>query len=447
MSIIKTVVINLDKIINNFSNIFDDIEEINALNSDHCLKIPIYQRPYLWSEKSVKRLFDDIYDSYQKNEDEYRLGTIILHQEKEDNKKNGNNKDNNDNNDNKDDKDDNKCEKYVYNVVDGQQRLITLSLLIYILNDQYKFLFSDEINSISKKSVIDNYNILKDKVKIVNDKEVFLNYILNKCTLGIIVTNEQEEAFQFFDSQNTRGKKLAPHDLLKAYHLREIDNKDIKIKIVKEWENIEENCLKELFSDYLFPIKLWSKGEKERNFTENEVEFYEGISLNKEYNYLKYRKKENLENYSFQINEIIFSGEYFFKYVFHYKMLHEIVRKQLENKNITVLSNEHYINTMFCCALMLFVDRFNEDILNDKEIIKKIYKWSYGLRLSRDRVTRKVRNKYVTGGYDDGLGSGALFKIINEMGKPDEILELEIKIYDRGNTKFNTIRNLEIFKI
>lgn len=30
------------------------------------------------------------------------------------------------------------------------------------------------------------------------------------------------EAFQFFDSQNARGKALYPHDLLKAYHLREM---------------------------------------------------------------------------------------------------------------------------------------------------------------------------------------------------------------------------------
>jgi hypothetical protein len=38
----------------------------------------------------------------------------------------------------------------------------------------------------------------------------------------IINVDKVEEAFQLFDSQNTRGKELDPHDLLKAYHLREM---------------------------------------------------------------------------------------------------------------------------------------------------------------------------------------------------------------------------------
>ena len=37
------------------------------------------------------------------------------------------------------------------------------------------------------------------------------------------------EAFQLFDSQNNRGKSLEPHDLLKAYHLRQQDSEDEKI--------------------------------------------------------------------------------------------------------------------------------------------------------------------------------------------------------------------------
>ena len=34
-----------------------------------------------------------------------------------------------------------------------------------------------------------------------------------------VVLQDISEAFQFFDSQNARGKDLEPHDLLKAYHL------------------------------------------------------------------------------------------------------------------------------------------------------------------------------------------------------------------------------------
>ena len=36
------------------------------------------------------------------------------------------------------------------------------------------------------------------------------------------MTDDVDEAFRVFDSQNYRGKALAPHDLLKAHHLREM---------------------------------------------------------------------------------------------------------------------------------------------------------------------------------------------------------------------------------
>ena len=49
-------------------------------------------------------------------------------------------------------------------------------------------------------------------------------YIENRCELIVVITSDVSEAFQFFDSQNARGKALYPHDLLKAYHLREMND-------------------------------------------------------------------------------------------------------------------------------------------------------------------------------------------------------------------------------
>jgi len=68
------------------------------------LSIPNYQRIYCWEEQHVKCLLDDVFnhlETYKKQEVPYRLGTIILH-----------------NHDGK------------YDIIDGQQRLITLSLLL-----------------------------------------------------------------------------------------------------------------------------------------------------------------------------------------------------------------------------------------------------------------------------------------------------------------------------
>ena len=65
--------------------------------------------------------------------------------------------------------------------------------------------------------------------------------------------NYVSEAFQFFDSQNARGKALYPHDLLKAYHLREMNNVDTTEteKVVKTWEDLDQKELSVLFNEYL----------------------------------------------------------------------------------------------------------------------------------------------------------------------------------------------------
>ncbi|MBR6099012.1 DUF262 domain-containing protein, partial [bacterium] len=68
------------------------------------LVIPEYQRPYKWSTKNIEDLLNDISNSIKETEKysnlKYRIGTIILH------------KDNNEN-----------------RIVDGQQRVISLILL------------------------------------------------------------------------------------------------------------------------------------------------------------------------------------------------------------------------------------------------------------------------------------------------------------------------------
>ena len=79
-----------------------------------------------------------------------------------------------------------------------------------------------------------------------------MTFLLNQCSLVKIVTDDQSEAFQFFDSQNSRGKELAPHDLLKAYHLREMGREDerTKIEVIKQWEDYGENELKDYIQLY-----------------------------------------------------------------------------------------------------------------------------------------------------------------------------------------------------
>jgi uncharacterized protein with ParB-like and HNH nuclease domain len=72
------------------------------------LRIPEYQRPYKWTAKNVNQLLDDIMYAQNNNKEVYRVGTLILHKVVNDT-------------------------ETFYDIVDGQQRTITFSLLLHAL--------------------------------------------------------------------------------------------------------------------------------------------------------------------------------------------------------------------------------------------------------------------------------------------------------------------------
>ena len=183
------------------------------------LTIPEYQRPYKWTARNAIQLLDDILEARNGNKEVYRVGTLILHKTKNDNGQD------------------------VYEIVDGQQRTITFSLLLTALyeleNDQEKrpvidFLHQQVFdNQFSRHNIPNNLNAFRRRTykNTEGDKSVEHNldmkslriFIEQQCELIVVITNDLSEAFQFFDSQNARGKALYPHDLLKAYHLREMN--------------------------------------------------------------------------------------------------------------------------------------------------------------------------------------------------------------------------------
>lgn len=176
------------------------------------LRIPEYQRPYKWTEKNVNNLIDDIISN--KDKSEYRLGTLVFYKNKEKEKENLD-----------------IVEKETLDIVDGQQRIITLMLILYAISEKYEIdkklydakneLWGHKFNNpISQNNIYKNYQLIKQRINDFDKATV--DFLLKKCTFVKIVLNDVSEAFQFFDSQNSRGKELEPHDLLKAYHLREM---------------------------------------------------------------------------------------------------------------------------------------------------------------------------------------------------------------------------------
>lgn len=138
--------------------------------SDFECHIPAYQRPYSWTIGQVSELFDDLYSSFQESSDEYYfLGSIVLIKSKTD---------------------------ADAAVVDGQQRLTTLTILFatlaYTLNKKTETQSDEEAKKYiaeaakeTKEYIIEPGAIiadLKEKPRLIlreRDREFFQKHVQN----------------------------------------------------------------------------------------------------------------------------------------------------------------------------------------------------------------------------------------------------------------------------
>lgn len=406
------------------------------------LVLPSYQRPYSWSVKSANTLFIDTYEAFKDEINEYRLGSVILHKE---------------------------CSEK-YNIVDGQQRLTTLSILLYCLDYCNQSLLKEKYSKLSNDVILTNFGVLSKRVNELNhdEGEKYKNYLLNQCTMVQIVTDSEQEAFQFFDSQNSRGKELAPHDLLKSYHLREMRSEDEnqKVKIISKWENMNQDDLDNLFKSYLYPLIQWYKGKDGLGYNSSKIDYFKGIKGTNIYDYAIYHKASNLyvEQFNangsneliafkqlnqFQLTQPLIAGRRFFNYTIHYGNLLEKIQKQINeiyNKDEIPdkRSGDIYIKQLYECSLLFFADRFGIESLT-KYVIQQLYSWSYSLRLAMNAVYPQTINKYAKGQHERANYGINMFSEISEMSDPEELKLLVLKkpdIVDNNKEKYKAVYKL-----
>lgn len=376
------------------------------------LHIPNYQRPYKWTTQNISTLLGDIEqalkDSTQYKDFKYRIGSVILHRNKD-----------------------------KYDMVDGQQRCISLSLLLYCLSDESNFLLEkNSLSDISQSNVYQNYLYIRNWLSNNNDKKAeLLAALKNTFEFVVLVVNKETEAFQLFDSQNTRGKILNPHDLLKAYHLREMNNFPFEMhNAVTKWEAIKPTEIHELFNNYLFPILKWSRKEKVSAFTAKEINYYKGVPAHSSYTYAeRVAKSMNI----FQITEPFIVGKCFFEMTDYYVKLLNYVRdeayKQIEiDKSKIIDINEDstgfkYARTLFECAVLCYYDKFHNW---NKQAIKNLFSWAFMLRVDLEVLSFSSINVYATSNNTDTRYTNniPIFSIIRNAIDHKEIADLVIKI-------------------
>ena len=165
------------------------------------LNIPSYQRIYCWEEPHVKRLLEDLrehYEQHKKTISSYRLGTVILHYH------NGK-----------------------YDIIDGQQRLVTLALLLFCLGIDSCLMEQKFSSSVAQEHIRYNKYLVNNFVaKHVNNRAEFGNYLCKNVNFSVLSLNNSslDIAFTFFSNENSRGLLLSDYDLLKAHHLRFFHN-------------------------------------------------------------------------------------------------------------------------------------------------------------------------------------------------------------------------------
>jgi uncharacterized protein with ParB-like and HNH nuclease domain len=275
--------------------------------------IDYYQREYKWHEKQIRELVDDLSDKFleeyqpgharAKVDDypHYFLGSIII----------------------------SKKESVGY-VVDGQQRLTSLTLLLVLLRNLQKdrddkvnvdeLIFSEKYAQRSFNlhvdertpamealyegqpfDVTDRPESVQNLVQRYRDLETllpeelrgdalpyFVDWLLENVHLVEITAYSDDDAYTIFETMNDRGLSLSPTDMLKGYLLANIDEakrtaanvlwRDRIRELNDAGKEVESDCFKAwLRSQHATKIRERKKGAKQEDFDRIGTEFHRWV--------------------------------------------------------------------------------------------------------------------------------------------------------------------------
>lgn len=250
------------------------------------LNIPEYQRIYCWREENVVQLLKDC----RSLDSEYRLGSIILQKQ---GKK--------------------------YDIIDGQQRLVTLSIILQALGYMDSPLLRQKFCNSEALQYLKYNKWLIEKFVKANIKSLKCANMLNFLTFNVLVLNNEsrELAYTFFSNENSKGVTLTDFDLLKAHHLRYVYEEPQARHLSRRWDRLLINGAKEsnneerdyvrTLSMYLFRLRNWLNYE--------EWDEYERLRVKREYEAAAMVPEIPPFGERFHYAEPIQGGSHFFAYV------------------------------------------------------------------------------------------------------------------------------------
>ncbi|WP_367708178.1 DUF262 domain-containing protein [Helicobacter pylori] len=278
------------------------LQDILATEFKAYYQIPIYQRPYQWTEENCEKLLDDLFFNYENDrESDYFCGSLVLV------------------------KSDPNSKTATYDIVDGQQRLSTFILLAKVLATLYdkdlsstsrellekslgdidgekrerlhfnamglnaKDDFQDALDffddldaskgknsksndpSKGKNSYLKNAICLKNylKEKEIKDINDFIKWLYFKVVFIKTTCPNVSMALRIFSVLNARGLPLHAIDVFKVELLKKLANKKDQEEFVSRWSALHQKCSG---NDSKFPKRKENKREK--NATETLFSWY-----------------------------------------------------------------------------------------------------------------------------------------------------------------------------
>ena len=270
--------------------------------------IPPYQRPYSWSEDNARQLVEDIFNSMEHGDKEYFIGSLICIQDQQDH--------------------------YRYEVVDGQQRLTTLTLICAKLSqlidnnkvkadlqerivheDPYSDMPEEPRLKVRKKEYelfvnhivlgknsglptapthteglfINNFKTLDDYLSEFDEATLirFTRYILRNVYIVFVRTEDFASSYRLFNVLNDRGTPLSDGDLIKNKLFEQAAANHISSEMVEQkWSQLEEIIGIENIDRFLNINTIANKQDKDRvtpkplpAYTKRLTEEYDGQVL------------------------------------------------------------------------------------------------------------------------------------------------------------------------
>lgn len=278
-----------------------EFQLMKIFSPDFDYHIPSYQRPYAWTDEQTGMLFDDLWDFYQAElDDDYFLGSIVLIKEEN--------------------------EPYA-DVIDGQQRLTTLTILIaaiaerltgttrencnkYLrdpgneleglsalprlhLRDKDQPFFEKYVQDVklqqleqldpealpdeAQRNIRANCLVLRKKLKEAckseEDVKQFCKFLVKNCYLVVVCTSNEQSAFRVFSVMNSRGLDLLPIDIIKSQVIGKIPLAERDVYTDK-WEDLEMQTSRAGFNDVFTHTRMiFAKIKPKRNLLEEFSEF------------------------------------------------------------------------------------------------------------------------------------------------------------------------------